>query len=287
MSRIDLWAVLVLIALFPAQAISTTLKEIKARGTIYIAVKSDYKPWGFTDQSGALQGMEPELAKDIAARLKVKLVLVPAVSSNRLQLLNEGKADIILATFSVTPERKKQVYFVQPSYYAAMTAILNHTKAHVGNAANLKGRKICSVAGNYSNKAVEGFVGSSLIESKTLTEAEDKLRAGECEGVNFDDVVLLYQLKSEGDKWADYDISLLLNVTPAPWGIAIPLSEEKGALAAFLSRTVSEWHRNGTLLRLEKKWVGDNSMALQWLSAKVKSAEQKKPRDQSPVPLQH
>jgi polar amino acid transport system substrate-binding protein len=220
--------------------------------------------------------MEVDLARNIAERLKVKLVLVPAVSSNRVQLLNEGKADIVLATFSVTEERKKQVAFIEPSWYAAMIAILSKTGSGIGNEKVLKDRAICAVAGNYSNKTVAPFVGRDLIESKTLTEAEEKLRAGECEGVSFDDVVLLYQLKSEGDKWKNYDITLLLTVTPAPWGIAVPLTEKDGTLAKFLSKTVNEWHRKGTLLRLEKKWVGDNSMALQWLTSKVRAAEAKK-----------
>jgi polar amino acid transport system substrate-binding protein len=263
----------------PFKSVSAaTLDEIKKRGSISIAVKSDYQPWGFTDPSGKLQGMEVDLARDIAKRLKVKLVLVPAVSSNRVQLLNEGKADVVLATFSVTEERKKQVAFIEPSWYAAMIAVLSKTGSGIGNEKALKGRSICAVAGNYSNKTVAPFVGRDLIESKTLTEAEEKLRAGEGEGVNFDDVVLLYQLKSEADKWKNYDITLLLSVTPAPWGIAVPLKEQNGALAKFLSKTVSEWHRKGTLRRLEKKWVGDNSMALAWLTSKVKAAEAKKPK---------
>jgi polar amino acid transport system substrate-binding protein len=264
-----------------SNASGATLDEIKKRGSISIAVKSDYQPWGFAGQSGKLQGMEVDLARDIAKRLKVKLVLVPAVSSNRVQLLNEGKADVVLATFSVTEERKKQVGFIEPSYYAAMTAVLHKTGSGIGNEASLKGRAICAVAGNYSNKTVAPFVGRDLMESKTLTEAEDKLRAGECEGVNFDDVVLLYQIKSEKDKWQSYDISLLLSVTPAPWGIAVPLKEKDGPLAKFLSKAVSDWHRKGTLLRLEKKWIGDNSMALAWLTSKVRAADAKKPKTPS------
>jgi polar amino acid transport system substrate-binding protein len=259
---------------FSLEAVSAaSIEEIKKRGSIIVAVKSDYRPWGFTEENGNFAGMEIELAQDLARRLSIKLVLVPALSSNRIQLLNEGKVDLILATFSVTEERKKQVAFIEPSYYAAMTAILTKTGSGLGNEASLKGRTICSVAGNYSNKTVAGLVGRELIEAKTLPEAEEKLRAGECEGVNFDDVVLLYQLKSGGDKWSDYDIALLLSMAPAPWGIAIPLSEKTGSLAKFLSSAVRDWHRTGMLLALEKKWVGDNSMALQWLSARVKKAD--------------
>jgi polar amino acid transport system substrate-binding protein len=259
-------------------AFADALADIKKRGSIIIIAKSDYKPWGYTNEKGELDGMEADLARDIAKRLKVKLVLVPSVSSNRIQLLQEKKGDMILATLSVTEERKKQVAYIEPYYYAAMVAVLSKSKSGVGGEATLKGKKICAVAGNIGNSFVSGFVGGPLVEYKKLPEAEEKLLAGECDGVSFDDIVLLYQIKSEPEKWKNYDISLLLKVRPAPWGMAVPLSEKDGRLAKFLSATVMDWHRKGTLLAFEKKWIGENSMALQWLSHKVKMAEgEKKP----------
>jgi polar amino acid transport system substrate-binding protein len=267
--------------LLPASGAS--LDEIKKRGSIVIGVKSDYKPWGYIDDQGKFAGMEIELARDIARRLYVEPVLTPVLASNRIQLLDEGKIDLILATFSVTEERKKQVLFIEPGYYAAMTAILTRAKSGFAKEVSLKGRTICGIAGMYSNKAVEVLAGGALLETKTLPEAEEMLRAGKCEGISYDDVVLLYLLKSGGEEWEGYDITLLLGVTPATWGLAVPLSEKGGGLANFLSATVKDWHRDGTLLKLEKKWVGDNSMALQWLSAKVRNAGIKSIR-RRPVP---
>jgi polar amino acid transport system substrate-binding protein len=267
-----------ILASFLSQTASAdTLDDIKKRGKIVVAVKTDYPPWGYKDDKGKLKGMEIDLANDIARRLKVKLELVPAYSSTRVQLLNDHKADLILATFSVTAERKKQVYFIEPSYYAAMIGIITRTNSGIGGETSLKGRKVCAVSGNYSNPTVTKFVGGPLIEYKTLTEAEEKLRAGECDGVSFDDVVLLYQLKSDEQKWKDYDIALLLTVDPAPWGLAVRLGEQNGRFAKFLSGVVKDWHKTGVLLAKEKQWVGENSMALQWLSQKVKAAEAAKP----------
>jgi polar amino acid transport system substrate-binding protein len=269
-SRILICAVSLVLSCQAATA--DALDEIKKRGSIIIITKSDYNPWGFTNADGTLDGMEPELARDIAKRLNVKLVLVPSVSSNRIPLLNEKKGDLIFATLGVTEERKKQVAFIEPYYYASMIAILTKANSGIGGEKTLKGRKICAVAGNLGNASVSEFAGGDLVESKTLPAAEEKLRSGECEGVSFDDVVLLYQIRSEAEKWKDYDISLLLSVTPAPWGLAVPLGEKDGRLAKFLSATVMDWHRKGTLLASEKKWIGDNSMALKWLSEKVKMA---------------
>jgi polar amino acid transport system substrate-binding protein len=251
------------------------LQDIKKRGAIIVGVKADYQPWGFRDEQGNLTGMEIELARDIARQLKVKLELVPVQSAARVASVNEHKVDVILATFGVTEERKKQVIFVQPNYYASMEAVLTRTGSGIRGEASLKGRKICSVAGNYANKDLSKFAGSSIAEYKSVTESLDKLLAGECEGFGYDDVVLLYQIKSEAEKWKDYDLTSLLGVPPVPWGLAIALDEKDGMLAQRLSEIVKNWHRRGTLLALEKKWVGANSMALQWLSEKVKSADTK------------
>ena len=96
-----------------------TLEKIKQRGVLVVGTKADYKPFGFRDPSGAIVGFEPDLAKDVADRLGVKLTLEPVVSANRMQFLQQGKIDLMIATMNVTDERKKTVGVVDPSYYAS------------------------------------------------------------------------------------------------------------------------------------------------------------------------
>ncbi|HEV7820242.1 MAG TPA: transporter substrate-binding domain-containing protein, partial [Burkholderiales bacterium] len=92
----------------PARA--DALDDIKKRGTLIVGVKADYKPYGFRDPSGAIVGIEPDLAADVAKRLGVKLELVPVVSSNRMQFLEQGKIDLMIATMNDKPDRRKVVY---------------------------------------------------------------------------------------------------------------------------------------------------------------------------------
>ncbi|MDP7047455.1 MAG: transporter substrate-binding domain-containing protein, partial [SAR324 cluster bacterium] len=72
--------------------------KVMKRGKIVIGVKADYKPWGYRNTSGALVGMEIDMAKDVAAAMGVKLELVPVQSSNRMQFLEQGKIDMMIAT---------------------------------------------------------------------------------------------------------------------------------------------------------------------------------------------
>jgi polar amino acid transport system substrate-binding protein len=101
-----------------------TLNDIKANGKLVVGVKADTPPWGFRNEKGELVGMEIDMARDVAKRLAVKLELVPVLSSNRLQYLQDRKIDLMIATISVTDERKKAVGVIEPYYYVTIIGVL-------------------------------------------------------------------------------------------------------------------------------------------------------------------
>src|ERR1700761_5630206 len=96
-------------ALAAAPATAQTLDKIKQRGVLTVGSKADYKPFGFRDPSGAIVGFEADLAQGVAERLGAKLELEPVVSSNRMQFLQQGRIDLMIATMNDTAERRKIV----------------------------------------------------------------------------------------------------------------------------------------------------------------------------------
>jgi hypothetical protein len=96
------------ILLVAGPAAAQTLDKIKQRGVLVVGSKADYKPFGFRDPAGNIVGFEPDLGRDVAERLAVKLELEPVVSSNRMQFLQQGKIDLMIATMNDTPERRKR-----------------------------------------------------------------------------------------------------------------------------------------------------------------------------------
>ena len=106
-------------AMLAGPAMAGTLADIVARGEIVVGSKADYRPYGFRDKDGHIVGIEPDLAADLARRLGVKLRIEPVTSANRIQMLDEGKVDIVIATMSITEERSQAVSFIDPAYYAS------------------------------------------------------------------------------------------------------------------------------------------------------------------------
>src|SRR3546814_7602615 len=85
-------------------ASADTIDDIKKRGKLIVGVKADYAPYGFLDSSGKIVGLEPDLAQDVADVLGVELELVPVVSSNRMQFLEQGKIDLMIRSEEHTSE---------------------------------------------------------------------------------------------------------------------------------------------------------------------------------------
>ena len=100
-----------------------TLDEIKADGTIKIGVFSDKHPFGYVDEGGEYAGYDIELANRLAQDLGVNVEFVSTEAANRVEYLETGKVDLILANFTVTEERAQKVDFADPYMNVALGVV--------------------------------------------------------------------------------------------------------------------------------------------------------------------
>lgn len=235
-------------ALAPARA--DVLDDIKSRGTLIVGVKADYKPFGFRDPSGAIVGIEPELAADVAQKLGVKLELVPVVSSNRMEFLKQGKIDLMIATMSDTPERRRIVQVIEPLYYADFVNVMLTKNSPVKTWEDLKGKKLCGTSGAWYNKDVAQAYGAEIASFDGSDKPLLALKNGECIGYLYDQTFLAGKLTS--DEWKQgYEIRLP-GIKEAPWAMAVALGQDR--FAKMLSELTVEWMKSGKIVALEKKW---------------------------------
>ncbi len=104
-------------------AVFRTLDEIKASGTINIGVFSDKNPFGYVDENGEYQGYDVYFANRIGQDLGVEINYVSTEAANRVEYLETGKVDIILANFTVTDERAEKVDFALPYMNVALGVV--------------------------------------------------------------------------------------------------------------------------------------------------------------------
>lgn len=109
-------------------AVYRTLDEIKKSGTINIGVFSDKNPFGYVDENGEYQGYDVYFANRIGKDLGVKVNFVSTEAANRIEYLQTGKVDIILANFTVTDERAEEVDFALPYMNVSLGVISPDSK---------------------------------------------------------------------------------------------------------------------------------------------------------------
>ena len=119
------------------KAIYRTLDEIKESGTVNIGVFSDKSPFGYVDENGTYQGYDVYLAERLGKDLGVKINYVSTEAASRIEYLKTGKVDIVLANFTVTPERAEEVDFALP-YMNVALGVVSHDERVIKDLSQVK-----------------------------------------------------------------------------------------------------------------------------------------------------
>lgn len=243
------------IGLLSSVAVADVIDDIKARGTLIVGTKADYRPYGYRDPTGEIVGLEPELAKTVADKLGVKLELVPVVGSNRMEFLKQGKIDLLIATMTDNPKRGKVVNIVKPNYYSSGTNLLAWKKANFKGWADLKGKTLCAIQGGWYNKKMQQEYGAKITAFKGVAEVMVALEQGSCMAFVYDDSWIVGKLKDSAMS-SKFEMPLE-TIDDAAWGLAVNHGED--AFYAVMAEIIADWHKSGLILKLENKYGIENT----------------------------
>lgn len=254
------WAAVFLIFGFAAiaNAQADVLADIRAKGEIIIGVRDENPPFGFRNDKGELQGLEIELARDIAKRVGVKLKPFVINPTSRLQFIELGLNDALIGMLAVTDRRQQQARLVEPYYYATEISLLLPPQSDVAKLADLGGKTICTFKGAYYAEAIaEHPSGLKTLQVHTMDDARASLVKGNCNAITAETATLV-QLQRK-NKILNGSELIPADIPPLPWAIAINKKMAGSDFERLLSDAIADWHSSGKLKALEKKWLGRNT----------------------------
>ena len=228
-----------------------TWKRAMERGKLIVGVKADYKPWGFRDSSGKIVGMEADMAKDVADTMGLDLELVAVQSSNRMQFLEQGKIDLMIATMSDRADRREIVGIIGPNYYTSGTNVMSPKALGLTNWEELRDKPVCGKQGAFYNQIVEERYGAEIVAFVGNAEAKQALRDKKCIAWVYDDSSIMSDLSS--GNWDEFEMPLA-SEDDNPWGLAVPRDEQDCVFGRFMAGMQYDWHQSGRLMELEEKW---------------------------------
>lgn len=163
-------------------------------GKIRIGIKFDQPGLGFK-KSGTYVGFDVDVAKYVAKKLgysEDEIVWKEAPSKQREAMLQNGDVDMILATYSITDERKNAVSFAGPYFVAGQDLLVRKNDHSINGPEDLNDKRLCSVTGSTSAATVKEKFASEvqLMEQPGYAECATALFSGIVDAVTTDDIIL-------------------------------------------------------------------------------------------------
>jgi ABC-type amino acid transport/signal transduction systems, periplasmic component/domain len=234
-------------------------ESIIGKDGLVIGVKPDQPGLGIRESNGTYVGFDVDVARYIARELGVtdpKFVSAP--SSKREDMIRDGEVDMVVATYSITPQRKTKVAFGGPYYVAHQDTLVRANETAIDNVRDLRGRKLCEVTGSNSWRRVkeERKIAVDLVQSPSYSDCMTKLKSGAVDAVSTDDLILAGFASSAGRS---------VRIINAPisderYGVGIKQSDIDGCEA--INKAITKMYQDGTAAKLLEKWFGKTSLTL-------------------------
>ena len=245
----------------PAETeLAEDVQAIVDRGILRVGVKNAVLGFGYQDElTGEYEGMEIELAKKIAEYLGVDVEFTAVTAATRTELLDSGDIDCVLATFTITDERKKSWDFTTP-YYTDYVTVLVQNSSGITGLADLVDKKVGVSSGSTSAKSLTkamiegGFIDGSAFDADTFDAATWTT------GVSFqqyDDYPTISTALSAGEVDAfcvDKSILAVYNTEDrsyiedkfAPQDYGVATTKDSG-MSALCEELITGWLSDGTI----------------------------------------
>ena len=223
----------------------TRMKELAEAGTINVGVKYDQPGLGFKDAASDIPtGFDVEMAKVLVASLGIdpndtsKVDYVETISDNREPFLEDGTVDLVLASYSITDERREVVGQAGPDLVTGQQ-LLVAADSDIESVADVKGEEVCSVTGSTSLDNIEAE-GAKPVGFDTYSECVEKVLDGTVSAMSTDGTILAgYAAQNEGD----------LKVVGEQFSeerIGVGYSQDYPEMCQWIVDTITEAYEDGT-----------------------------------------
>lgn len=239
-----------------AVALSAGVAGAKDWTEVRIGTEGAYPPFNFTDTNGELKGFDVDIAKALCEKMKVSCTFVAQDWDGIIPALLASKYDAIVASMSITEERKLKVDFTD-KYYDTPARFISAKGMLTDNSPEaLKGKTLgAQSATTHATYLEDKYKDSTIKLYGTQDEANADLAAGRLDGVLADSIVLLEWLeKSDEGKCCEFVGSDVKDSTYFGAGAGIAIRKEDGDLKDMMNKALAEIIADGTYEKINKAY---------------------------------
>lgn len=237
-----------------AASAAGTLDEIKARGAVNIGIDLSHPPYGMLDDKAQQTGSDVETAKLLAEDLGVKLNVVPVSGANRIPFLLSNKVDLVIASFSITDERKKVIDFSRP-YGVIPVVVSAPEKQEIKSAKDLDGKQVAVARGTTADIELTKSVKKSGANAD-IVRYEDEATTNTAVATGQQEIfaAALSTAKAVADQ--NPGLKMKVKFEMAAYPMAVGLRKNEDALETWVNDWVGKNLKNGKLNAIYEKYFG-------------------------------
>ena len=252
-----LLAALPLIAAAPPAGAESTLDKILKEKKLRVAIDVGNPPFGILDKDGQPDGSDVAVARQMAKDMGVELEFVQVPSTGRIPSLLAGRADVTIASISVTTDRAKAVMYCNPNG-ALSIVIFGPKSTAIKTPADLAGKRIGITRATLEEATVPKMAppGTNIVWFDEIGATIQALLSGQVDAV----AMTSFAGKTVADGNPDKQIENKLTVTTAFYGPIV--RHEDFELRQFINTWLFLNTQNGTLAAIYKKYTGLDLPAL-------------------------
>ncbi|GAA2096816.1 glutamate ABC transporter substrate-binding protein [Streptomyces albiaxialis] len=222
-----------------------------------IAVRDDLPGIGLRTPDGRYRGFDIDVATYLAKRLGVAaddIEWKPTVPAERENVLTRGDADLVIATYSITPERKRKVDFVGPYFLAHQDLLVRAGDGSIDSAEDLNDKKLCSVTGSTSAQNVKNTLApeADLQEFSSPSECLTGLENKAVDALTNDDAILA-GFAARKESRGKFRLTGL-GLSDEKYGVGVAKGQEE--LRADVTRALRKMVADGTWKRSVREHFG-------------------------------
>jgi glutamate transport system substrate-binding protein len=249
---------LTLAALAAAGCAADRPESVVDQDEIVIAVRPDLPSIGHRRPDGTLEGFDVDVGRYIAGRLGKKATFVPVYAAEREQVVTSGRADLVLATYTISMDRKQRVLFAGPYHVSYQDILVRRDETAIRGVRDLKGRRICEVQGaNAAERVVEERgVAAEVVPVRDYAACVAALKGGRLDAITTNDVILAGLAIQDGSGLRLVNAQFNEQRT----GVGMRKGDVEGCEA--VNRAITAMYQDGTAARLLSRWFGKSGLNL-------------------------
>jgi polar amino acid transport system substrate-binding protein len=242
-------ALAVVCVMFTTCAHATSIQEIKARGKLIVATDVTIPPLNFLNEKNEPDGLDVELGKQIARDLGVQYEQVRVNNASRIPFLLTNKADIVISSFTITPERAQSVIFTSP-YVVSRATVMAPAATRVVSSSDLAKLKIGVGRGTTDETDLVAIAppGTQIVRFDDGAATIAALASGQVDAIAATETVIAGLQERFPDR--KYETKIVLRNAYA----GIGLRKEATELHQWLNTWVFFNKQNNFIPNLYKKW---------------------------------